>query len=346
MRTQGNIPRGFILRQTLRGPSALITRMAWSPDGQALASSSLALVDAIQLWDAQTGQHVRTLGGHFGYIYSVIWSQDGRTLVTCSQDQTIRLWDPNTGERKGILNHTGGVINASFSNDGRLLASKADAVRIWRVDTWELIATLEEPASGYWDPSLTFHPKAPILATLGENDTVIRIWDLDVPTLLGTASVTLALPGLSVVDSVLRDKIAKSDFDVFLCHNGKDKPEVKKIGEQLKKHGILPWLDEWELRPGIPWQPLLEQQIEKVKSAAVFIGKSGIGPWEDVELQAFLREFVKRGCPVIPVLLPDAPREPQLPLFLRGITWVDFRKQEPDPMEQLIWGITGKRGSG
>jgi len=130
---------------------------------------------------------------------------------------------------------------------------------------------------------------------------------------------------------------------VFLCHHNVDKPEVKKLGELLKEQGILPWLDEWELRPGLPWQRLLEQQIEKIKSAAVFVGSSGIGPWQQFELEAFLCEFVNRGCPVIPVLLPDAAKEPQLPIFLRGTTWVDFRQLESNPMGRLIWGITGKR---
>ncbi len=113
----------------------------------------------------------------------------------------------------------------------------------------------------------------------------------------------------------------------------------------MKEYGILPWLDEWELRPGLPWQHLLENQIGQIRSAAVFVGKEGIGPWQQLELQAFLREFVKRGCPVIPVLLANAPKEPQLPIFLNTMTWVDFRKRNPDPMQQLIWGITGKRGS-
>jgi hypothetical protein len=143
--------------------------------------------------------------------------------------------------------------------------------------------------------------------------------------------------------SVLQGKIETGDFDVFLCHNSEDKPAVKEIGERLKEQGILPWLDEWELRPGLPWQRLLEQQIEQIKSAAVFIGQSSIGPWQQLELEAFLREFVGRGCPVIPVLLSDAPKKPALPVFLRGMTWVDFRKRDPDPMEQLIWGITGER---
>src|SRR5258708_2630453 len=135
----------------------------------------------------------------------------------------------------------------------------------------------------------------------------------------------------------------KKPFDVFLCHNSKDKPEVKKIAEQLKQAGIVPWLDEWELPPGQPWQRLLEQQIGEIKSAAVFVGKEGVGPWQQMELEAFLREFVARGCPVIPVVLVDAPEKPQLPVFLRGMTWVDFHMREPDPMKQLIWGITSKR---
>lgn len=144
---------------------------------------------------------------------------------------------------------------------------------------------------------------------------------------------------------ILGTKRSKGNFDVFLCHNKDDKPEVKKIGEKLNQRGILPWLDEWELRPGELWQRVLERQIERVKSAAVFVGKNGMGPWQQMEEDGFLREFVRRGCPVIPVLLPDTPREPELPVFLRGMTWVDFRKQDPDPLDRLVWGITGKHGS-
>ena len=141
----------------------------------------------------------------------------------------------------------------------------------------------------------------------------------------------------------LQDKIVANDFDVFLCHNSDDKPAIKLIGEQLKDFGILPWLDEWELRPGLPWQRALEEQIKNIKTAAVFIGKRNTGPWQDAELDAFLREFVKRKCPVIPVLLPDCGQQPALPVFLQSMTWVDFRQPEPDPISQLIWGITGLR---
>ncbi|QLE47220.1 TIR domain-containing protein [Nostoc sp. C057] len=134
----------------------------------------------------------------------------------------------------------------------------------------------------------------------------------------------------------------EDQFDVFLCHNSKDKPEVIEIANELTRQGIKPWLDKWELRPGLAWQSLLEEQIENIKSAAVFVGSSGLGPWQSQEMRAFLNEFVERGCPVIPVLLGNTPQQPKLPIFLRGNTWVDFRT-DTEAMENLIWGITGRK---
>jgi len=148
---------------------------------------------------------------------------------------------------------------------------------------------------------------------------------------------------LSAAASKLQGKIATGDFDVFLCHNVKAKPMVKEIGEKLKEQGILPWLDEWELRPGLSWQQHLEKQIRHIKSVAVFVGKDGIGPWQQKEIEGFLIKFANRNCPVIPVLLPDAHRKPRLPIFLESMMWVDFRVQDPVPLERLIWGITGER---
>ncbi len=144
--------------------------------------------------------------------------------------------------------------------------------------------------------------------------------------------------------SVIEDKRATNDYDVFLCHNSDEKPAVKALGEKLMERELLPWLDAWELRPGFPWQRALEEQIENIKAAAVFVGPSGLGPWQEMEIEALLREFVRRKCPVIPVLLPNCPTPPDLPVFLRGMTWVDFRKIEEKPLERLIWGITGEHG--
>ena len=145
--------------------------------------------------------------------------------------------------------------------------------------------------------------------------------------------------------NVPQDPTEDKEFDVFLCHNSEDKPAVKAIGEKLRKKGIRPWLDEWQFRPGLPWQKALESQIKHIKSAAVFIGPNGVGPWQDVEIEAFLREFIRREIPVIPVILKECDDQnlPTIPLFLQGMMWVDFRKDDPDPMNQIIWGVTGKK---
>ena len=147
----------------------------------------------------------------------------------------------------------------------------------------------------------------------------------------------------SIAASILAEKTKNGKFDVFLCHNSKDKSEVKTVGEKLKEYGIYPWLDEWELRPGLPWQRVLEEQIGYIGSAAVFIGNDGVGPWQDMELNSFIRQFVKRGCPVIPVILNSCAEDFRLPPFLEGMGWVSFKEKNSEPIKKLVWGITGKR---
>jgi len=133
----------------------------------------------------------------------------------------------------------------------------------------------------------------------------------------------------------------KELFDVFLCHNSSDKDSIRDINSRLKKNGINTWLDEEQLRPGVPWQNELEAQIQSISTVVVAVGASGTGPWQDLEIRAFLGEFVKRGCPVIPLVLNDCKEIPKLPIFLSQFTWVDLRKAKPDPFKMLLWGITG-----
>lgn len=146
--------------------------------------------------------------------------------------------------------------------------------------------------------------------------------------------------------SDLQGKIASHDFDVFLCYNKADLPAVKNKREDLMKHGILPWLDLYDAQPGQPWQLQVEKMLQQRKAAAVFIGKSGIGPWQGPVVSSLLSEFVNRDCSVIPVLLEDITTEPEIPPFLNSMVKVDFRQTDPDPMERLIFGITRVRGPG
>lgn len=134
-------------------------------------------------------------------------------------------------------------------------------------------------------------------------------------------------------------------FAVFLSYNGDDREVVQKIAVHLADHtDLTPWFDLWSLIPGEPWVRNLELGLKASSSCAVFVGRSGEGPWQKPEVETALRQQVGRASfRVIPVLLPDCPKEPDLPSFLSGNTWVDFRNGigSDTAMWRLECGIRG-----
>lgn len=146
--------------------------------------------------------------------------------------------------------------------------------------------------------------------------------------------------------AALHGKEEVGEFDVFLAHHSADKDAVKRIAENLRSYGVNPWIDDEQVPPGRWFQDHIERAIGLVGSAAIILGKGGLGKWEAVELKSFTAECVNHGLPVIPVLLPGAsmPRELR---FLQQLSWVRFRKglDEADAIDRLRWGITGQRES-
>lgn len=134
-------------------------------------------------------------------------------------------------------------------------------------------------------------------------------------------------------------------FDVFLSHNSKDKPVVTEIARILRDdYQLKPWLDIWQRIPGSPWEEMLEQGLTQSATVAVFIGDAGFGRWENEEMRVAVNALVaKQTARVIPVLLPGAPEQPDLPMFLSRYTWVDLRNgyQAKDLLFELFCGITG-----
>ncbi len=131
------------------------------------------------------------MSGHNGEVLSLAITQDGQFLASASYDSDVRLWNPKSGELIATLtNHTQKVTSVSFAAHGELLASKSadNSIRLWHVGTWKTVATMSEQHSSFDFASLAFHPKLPILATLGHKEKKIRIWDLDVAKLTGIES--------------------------------------------------------------------------------------------------------------------------------------------------------------
>jgi hypothetical protein len=143
--------------------------------------------------------------------------------------------------------------------------------------------------------------------------------------------------------TTIKAKKEIGQFDVFLAHNSLDKEQVEAIAKELICRGLNPWLDKWNLSPGTVFQEEIERILPNIGSVAVFVGKSGIGPWEDLEMRAAISQFVRRRLPVIPVLLPDVGTIPGLPLFLREFSWISLTNETMDEaLDNLEWGITGK----
>ncbi len=131
-------------------------------------------------------------------------------------------------------------------------------------------------------------------------------------------------------------------FDVFLAHNSVDKPQVKAIAKELRARGLNPWLDEEQIAPGELFQDAIERAIPQMKSAAICIGPKGLGKWERLELRTFISQFVNKGSPVIPLLLPGVKSIPENLLFLPQFNWVIFSSiDDANAFEHLKWGITG-----
>src|SRR6202008_307616 len=88
---------------------------------------------------------------------------------------------------------------------------------------------------------------------------------------------------------------APMPFHVFLSHSNADKPAVEALARRLAKEGIQAWLDKWHLIPGELWQPGLEKALADSGSCAVFVGPSGLGPWQNEEMRAAIDRRVREG---------------------------------------------------
>jgi small GTP-binding protein len=219
------------LLRSFEGHEDSVTNVAWSPDSRMLASGSSD--KSIRVWEISERSHTHILEKHTASVYSVAWSPDGQRLASGSEDSTVCIWDPATGQAVNVLEaSTGAVVCVAYSADGRWLASKDQrGVRLWRCDTWAQAAALHESPSDYWPPGIAFHPSLSLLATLGEKDTIIRIWELDEEALLSQAQESVQYTTAKLV-LVGDSGVGKTGLGWRLAH-GEFKEHASTHGQQF-----------------------------------------------------------------------------------------------------------------
>ena len=212
-----------------------ISIIAWSPDGEKLASGSRDCVVRIVNPDNEIVEQI--FEDHILWINGLDWAPNTPILASASADDTVMILDLITRKPAQILEgHTGGVRSVSFSADGDLLASKSrsDTLYLWNTRTWEVAAKLYETHVVGVITSLSFHPTVSCLATLGDRETVIRIWDIEKDQLFHQAATNSVRYTTAKLVLVGDSGVGKTGLGWRLAHN--------KFKEHSSTHGQQFWI--------------------------------------------------------------------------------------------------------
>ena len=129
---------------------------------------------------------LRTLRGHKDRVFSVAFDPQGGTLASASYDNTVMLWEAQSGKLLRVLNgHQGGVRSVAFYPQGGMLASGSEdnTVKLWEAHSGKLLRTLK----GHQDRvgSVAFDPQGGTLAS-GSEDSTVMLWETHSGKLLRT----------------------------------------------------------------------------------------------------------------------------------------------------------------
>ncbi len=167
--------------------------ICYSPDGKYIACGSSELYDGrIVILETSTQSVVRSLVGHKDTVLSVVYSSDGRFLLSSSCDETIRIWDAHSGENLFLLESETAVgksatfVCAVFSPDEKNVAactSRGDII-IWDYISDKIISIFEH-SSIFQIFSIAYNVDGTKIASTSL-DQDIKIWSVGENRLLAT----------------------------------------------------------------------------------------------------------------------------------------------------------------
>ena len=167
-------------KHVILGHTISLECVAWSPDGQRLASS--AMDSTCRLWDVVTRECIKTLTYETGHVKSVAWHPQGKYIATAGHG--LRVWNPVDGTLIQDLEDSQGCSSLAFTADGAHLIAVDDKGQYSTIDTdtWE-VATKFNAHIGECQSVAVFGNNK--FATCG-SDGVIKVWAFPECKLLAT----------------------------------------------------------------------------------------------------------------------------------------------------------------
>lgn len=285
-----------------------IHSVAFSPDGKILASggkskykSEQGETTTIYLWNAATGELLRTLAGHILRVNKLVFSPNGSILASVCNEGTVKLWNPHTGD---LLNTLGQFIgDIAITPDSKyLVGSGKYGIKVWELTTGKSVENLSETSD--FIRYIAIHPNKQILVA-GCNIN-IEIWDFNRREII---DVLDTLNPISLSFSPDGKLLASGDAT---CFEGGDGVQIWKVPTNLYE---IAEFDTFVPEPDIAIIYDIQEKIKdedtfkvtsikdaREKVLASIIRRQGQPKFRKTILQAYSGKCCITGCNVEAVL--------------------------------------------
>jgi WD40 repeat protein len=203
MRTRTPFRESRALLRTLAGHAYGVQACAVAPDGSAVVSASAA---TLEYWAPGTGRELRTilsdvgymhahglpnaeengrpLRGHSDFVSACEVAPDGSFVASVSIDNTLRLWDPATGEELRTFWIWGKGLDCAVAPDASFVVAVTDSKETLQLQLWDLAIQEETLASRSFQAhtervsGCAVAPDGSFVVSASDDKT-LKLWDPD-----------------------------------------------------------------------------------------------------------------------------------------------------------------------